>query len=708
MNRHHTKRIEYRKEPIGGWILSVSLGVAVWLFFGIFYRHHLHYQEQFQLFLTTSGYLAEVISLPGGFAVYAGRFFTQFYQDSIQGAFLLAGLLVALQRLVADAADFIALRPIYRPLTCIPALGMWAMLCDEHMLLSSVIAPLTALLAVAFYNRIAGEKIRMGYVLIMTPLIYILAGLAGFIFPALSLLTEWMGRSKEIPLRRAIADCSAGDLFVSCGNEGRQTKIRRNGKTKKRSALSEKELCEEEPSKKELSVKELSEKNVSKQETSKYGASEKETSEKETSKKETSKTVKTTRIAVTAATILLAVLLPLAAKAVFLQYPLSRLIWAGDYYRFVSLHPAALLGVFLSIIVLPVSFRWLPAAGWSVRSLSPKSSLIAFFTPQRLMIVVQLLLTAGLGYIGISHAADWKKEEVMAYDYYARTGKWNRIIALADRTAPDGPLTVATLNLSLCQEGLLPDYMFTYFQNGPEGLLPAFERDFTSPLMVGEIYYHLGLINTAQRYAFEAMEALPDHQKSVRCIKRLAETNLINGAYAVAVKYLKILEHTLFYRTWARETLACLNDEARIEAHPEWGKLRRLRPQEDFLFSEVEKDMMLGLLFQQNQENRMAYEYLLAYTLLTKDLSHFLTYYRMGEQTLAYPVIPKSYQEALLYIWHLTHAGSAQSVPYPIDDTVKRRLASFLQSYRKGTAAEPLLRASHPDTYWYYYHFRRN
>mgnify|MGYP000750805498 CR=1 FL=1 len=35
---------------------------------------------------------------------------------------------------------------------------------------------------------------------------------------------------------------------------------------------------------------------------------------------------------------------------------------------------------------------------------------------------------------------------------------------------------------------------------------------------------------------FEAMEAIPDYKKSGRAYMRLAETNLINGQYAVAAK----------------------------------------------------------------------------------------------------------------------------------------------------------------------------
>ncbi|MCO7111572.1 DUF6057 family protein [Bacteroides uniformis] len=69
------------------------------------------------------------------------------------------------------------------------------------------------------------------------------------------------------------------------------------------------------------------------------------------------------------------------------------------------------------------------------------------------------------------------------------------------------------------------DRMFEFYQNGTEGLLPEFQRDFTSPLPTSEAYYHLGMVNTAQRFTFEAMEAIPNFNKSGRCFKRLAETN---------------------------------------------------------------------------------------------------------------------------------------------------------------------------------------
>jgi hypothetical protein len=298
------------------------------------------------------------------------------------------------------------------------------------------------------------------------------------------------------------------------------------------------------------------------------------------------------------------------------------------------------------------------------------------------------------------------KEEIMAYDYYSRMKDWDKIVQMANRKSPSVPMTVACLNLALYKTGKLPEKMFNYFQNGPEGLLPTFQRDFMIPAVTGEAYYYLGFVNTAQRFAFESMEALPDFQKSARSIKRLAETNLINGQYAVAGKYLSILENTLFYRNWAKETGACLYNEDKINAHPEWGEIRRFQTKTDFFFSKKEKDRMLNLLFQQDRDNRMAYEYLLAYTLLTKDIKNFSDFFHL-KTDFSYPVIPKSYQEALIYAWGLSHNNLTDSIPFRVSNSVKQAVETYAQIYTSNQSPESLLKQRFSKTYWYYLHFRK-
>ena len=86
------------------------------------------------------------------------------------------------------------------------------------------------------------------------------------------------------------------------------------------------------------------------------------------------------------------------------------------------------------------------------------------------------------------------KEEVMGYDYHVRMQEWDEVIAMAEKKAPDTPMSVSCLNLALAMKGQLPERMFSFYQRGKEGLLMSFVNDFTIPLVAGEPYYYLPLI----------------------------------------------------------------------------------------------------------------------------------------------------------------------------------------------------------------------
>ena len=578
-------------------VLSLVFGLVAFVFFAFFYPFHLNYQEQYQLFLFSADYFLKFFSKPGGFSDYIGNFFTQFFFYSWVGAIIVASLLTVLQRIVWSISKRLGAKSFLIPLTFIPSLLYWGLLCDENYLLGGLIVMLLVSGFILVWLFLNSFRSRMAFVLISIPILYWLAGGAFLLLPAFSIAYELMKR------KIGIAQVA---VFAS--------------------------IC-----------------------------------------------------------IILSVAIPVICKLYFLQFPMLR-VWIGaNYFRFPVIIP-------FSVGVIGLLIAFIPFALWF---LSPRIQ----ENRTKLLLVVQIVVLVFGGFVFIRQSADMKKEEVMAYDFNVRMRKWDRVIALADKKAPDSPLSVSCLNLALAQEGILGERMFCYYQNGIGGLIPEFVRDYTIPMIVGEIYYHLGFVNTAQRYAFEAMEALPDYQKSVRSVKRLAETNLINGDYAVAAKYLHLLQQTFYYRTWATKTMETMKDEKRIAQHPEWGWLRRCRTNEDFLFSEGEKDMMLGILFNQNKENRMAFEYLMAYCLLSKDLQHFMQYFPLGN-SLNYKVIPKSYQEALIYIWGLTNNNPTESIPYQVSNVVKQKVQIYNRIYTSQTNAESLIRPEFSDTYWYYLHYR--
>jgi hypothetical protein len=138
-----------------------------------------------------------------------------------------------------------------------------------------------------------------------------------------------------------------------------------------------------------------------------------------------------------------------------------------------------------------------------------------------------------------------------------------------------------------------------------------------------------------------------------------------------------------------------------FENHPELARAKALRLKEhDFLFSDTEMDSMLGLLFVENAGNDLALRYLLSWCLLKKDLDRFAEVITL----LQAPEMPKSYQEALLLRWVLTHPDF-QGIPSYLSPAHVQRISQFIGDAR-ADAPEETMRRKYGDTYWFYYYYR--
>ena len=471
-----------KSEKVGPFhLLTFSLFfVAVLLFFGLAYPHHLHYQEQYQLFLFDSTYIWEIVKQPGGVADLLGRFCTQFFLFAWVGAFIIALLLSAVQllmlRLVAPSnspqGGGKGPIPLTFGLSFVPSFLLWLFLLDENALLGGVWAVLLTLLAAWTIISLTKGWIRGILLLVAIPVLYWLAG------------------------------------------------------------------------------------------------------------------------------------------PVCLPIPVDSL-WSGvHYYRMPKVFPTLLCAAAISAFAIVLASRVLQK--W----IKMPNNIIVTLGSFALIAIV-------MGHF-VWKNANFKAEKVMEYDFMACHQQWNRIIETINKEKPNNQIGVTVQNLALAMHGVLLDHMLEYNQNGIAGLLPDVKEDATSPIPTAEAFYQLGMINVAQRTVFEAQEAILDFQKSGRCYKRLAQTNLINGNYEVARKYLSALQNTLFYREWANETLQLLGNEEAIAKHPEYGRLRQMAYNEDFYFSDHVTPEMLESLYLRNTDNQIAYQYLMAYYLLTGDREGFI------------------------------------------------------------------------------------
>ena len=362
-------------------------------------------------------------------------------------------------------------------------------------------------------------------------------------------------------------------------------------------------------------------------------------------------------------------------SAHFLPFPMLRVMLGISYYRF----PETLPYVLMAIPVVVALLVWL----------SRKDYLK--WVPAVPAIVVLLIL----GAFFIPRGFNAKKYELIEYDHLVRVQNWNAIIAKAEKQMPDLPMSVSATNLALGMTNQLGDRAFDFYQRGSEGLLPKFERNFATTQLTGEIYFWLGLVNTAQRFAFEAMEAIPNYNKSARVVKRLAETNLINGQYKVAEKYLKMLEKTVFYRPWAQRTMAILGNEKAINAHPVYGTLRQYRLQEDFLFSDRELDKICGQLFVHNPQNQMAAQYLVMLPLLDNDMPRFMQYVQVVQNKINYN--PRHCQEGIAFAFMQQRQQPPRGV---VSQLILQQMNEFAQAYSQDRNSPELNRFR--NTVWYY------
>lgn len=371
-----------------------------------------------------------------------------------------------------------------------------------------------------------------------------------------------------------------------------------------------------------------------------------------------------------------------SASYLWFGYPLYRLFYGIGYYRFHHTLPVW-PWVTALVTVAVISF-----ADRVKTKDSGTGALLVYAGVQAVTLLCVLL------------AADHGREEEMKYDFLARRNLWDQIVEEAAKKNPTQPNSVKCLNLALAMQGKLCDRAFTFFQNGTDGLIQDFRLGFTLSMPSAEVYLHLGMVNDARRLAFESQESIPDFQHSARCYKMLAETNLINGCYAAAEKYLIPLTHTVYYRKGALALLKLLGNEEAVDSHPFYGRLRRYRlKSEDFLYNANGIDTMLAYLMKENSDNLLALEYLLAWNLMSKDIDAFLNYCPFE----AFKSVPRACQEAYL-IWLAASGKLPSDAPSFIDRRLITRFIEFMKDSGNSPKADAL-KDKYGDTYWYYYTF---
>lgn len=166
-------------------------------------------------------------------------------------------------------------------------------------------------------------------------------------------------------------------------------------------------------------------------------------------------------------------------------------------------------------------------------------------------------------------------EEEMKYDYLVRKGDWTQIINQYYQQRPESMACNGAAAVAMFKAGQIDQQELIISMPMTKQALSARAAAF----IMSDIYMTTGLISLSQRSAFEAMESIEDFNKSGRSLVRLTECSLIFGQPEIALKYIAILEKTIFYRRWAQQMRALAEQPELIEKHPMYGNLRKMQEQ---------------------------------------------------------------------------------------------------------------------------------
>jgi hypothetical protein len=214
-------------------------------------------------------------------------------------------------------------------------------------------------------------------------------------------------------------------------------------------------------------------------------------------------------------------------------------------------------------------------------------------------------------------------------------------------------------------------------------------------------YYSIGLINEAHRWAFESMVIQGYRPEN---IKLLIKTDLINGHYKVAEKYIDVLKKTLHYRNYAKKYEAMLVNPALINSDPELGEKIKLKPHDDFIVRIRNPQKNIASLLKSNPDNKRAFEYNMAWLMLEKNVVGVVD--EMHKLTdMGYSEIPRHIEEAAIIF--KAKAGLLPELnSLKISNETKSRFTDYVSARmnldRTKSPAGSGITKELRNTFWYY------
>ncbi len=313
-------------------------------------------------------------------------------------------------------------------------------------------------------------------------------------------------------------------------------------------------------------------------------------------------------------------------------------------------------------------------------------------------ILFLILITAAVVFFSFES----ERKPLLQICYYARQQMWDQVLTIAQKKPSTHILAQYHVNRALYHTGRLPEHLLDYPQIWGVGGLILPMAFITAPLQKSDIYFELGYMNEAHRWAHESLTILGDTPWT---LQQLALINIFKGEPLAAVKYFELLKRTPLFRKWAQQVEASILDNTLLIRDDRLREISTYVNRVDFLSRADAPLEDLETLLGNNPSNKMAFEYLMAGYLLTGQISK-LSKQMHRLKDFGYPGIPRLYEEALLLHLIGTNPETFKEKARQFHKGTLIRFQGFQQilagSDQNRDFALKKLKKSYGNSYWFY------
>jgi hypothetical protein len=304
--------------------------------------------------------------------------------------------------------------------------------------------------------------------------------------------------------------------------------------------------------------------------------------------------------------------------------------------------------------------------------------------------------------------------------YHVMNGKWEAVLdekttaLFADFPQKTGPLQefmMHAVNHALCRTNRSGDNLLRYPQRMlSDDPMRMFEitrtRGYVNWVLAMDIAMDLGIVSTAEKLAGEIMENVGPYPD---IIYRRALIQIAKGNRQAAAVYLNKLACMPFQSTKAKRLLSTLNNDSDIIVEPRIALMHVDMDTSDYCLFTVSYETTLMKLLQSNPDNKMAFEYLMNYYVLSGKVNG-VAEFAPRASSLGYTVLPRCWEQALCVYVAMTSLWSTSGTSFPgISQLTTNCFNEFSRAYDKLSGDPSIALKLAPlfgDSYFYFSTYR--